>query len=875
MKTRYPLLRFLLFVFLLGLSCQAGGQTAIMEPQKHFGFKPGAARHLFDYAALMDYLEKVDQASPRVHMEQIGKSPMGKPIYVVFFSSPENIERLDQLKQMNRELALNDQLSEERRNQTIRDGKVFFVATLSMHSSEVGPSQAAPLIAHKLASTQNPDTLQWLNDVVYMMVPSHNPDGMDMIVNHYNKYKGTKYEGSSMPGVYHKYVGHNINRDFVTLSQEDNQAISRLFSHTWFPQVMVEKHQMGSTGPRYFVPPNHDPIAENIDAGLWNWIGLFGMNMIKDMTREGLEGVSQHYAFDNYWPGSTETCLWKNVISFLTECASVRLASPIYVEKNELRVRGKGLSEYKKSVNMPQPWEGGWWKLRDIAEYEVVSTLSAIKSCANHKEDILRFRNDLCKKEVQKGKSEPPYYYIFPRHQHDQSEMVELVNLLDRHGIERYTLQQSQGIEGRQFQKGDVVIPLAQPFRPFIKEVLEKQKFPVRRYTPGGEVIRPYDVASWSLPLHRGVDCYQIDVRSPDLEEALGKIEGTYTLMNEIPDTWETLVFPVKNNESYRVAFMAAKKGLDVRYTLGDIRANGDIMREGAFLIPYSRSEKDEAKKILDQLTVEPIVLDQPPAFDTRSLDIPRIGLIETHTHDMDAGWTRYLFDQYHIDYDVIHPGHIKGMDLQDYQVLIFPDNNKSVLLKGQYEQGSDYRMSSYPPEFVKGMGQEGLQKLMKYVDDGGHILAWGNSTDLFMGKQTIEREDGEKETFKLPVSNQAERIRADGLYCPGSFVRVKLNKQSIYNTGLPEEIGIFYRGDPVLQTSVPLFDMDRRVLGHFPEDDILISGYAEEEKAIAQAPALAWAQKGKGRIFMLSFQPQFRASTPVDYKLIFNSLLF
>jgi hypothetical protein len=670
-------------------------------------------------------------------------------------------------------------------------------------------------------------------------------------------------------------VGHNINRDFVTLSQKDNQAISRLFSHSWFPQVMVEKHQMGSTGPRYFVPPNHDPIAENIDAGLWNWIGLFGMNMIKDMTREGLEGVSQHYAFDNYWPGSTETSLWKNVISLLTECASVRLASPVYIEKNELRVRGKGLSEYKKSVNMPQPWEGGWWKLGDIMDYEVVSTLSAIKSCANHKNDILRFRNDLCKKEVEKGRSEPPYYYIFPRHQHDQSEMVALVNLLDRHGIERFTLQRAQVIEGRQFQQGDVVIPLAQPFRPFIKEVLEKQKFPVRRYTPGGEVIRPYDVASWSLPLHRGVACYQVDSRSSALEGALKKIEGTYTLMKGIPDTWEALVFPVKNNESYRVAFMAAQKGLDVQYTLGDIRANGEIIREGAFVIPHSRSDKDEAEKILNQLTVEPIVLSESPGWETSSLDIPRIGLIETHTHDMDAGWTRYLFDQYHIDYDVIHPEQISRLDLQDYQMLVFPDNNKSILLSGRYERGSYYRMSSYPPEFVKGMGQEGLQKLMKYVDDGGRILAWGNSTDLFMDKQTIEREDGEKETFRLPVSNQAEQVRADGFYCPGSFVRVKLNKQSIYNTGLPEEIGIFYRGDPVLQTSVPIFDMDRRVLGHFPEDDILMSGYAEKEKKIARAPALAWVKKGQGRIVMLSFQPQFRASTPVDYKLIFNSLLF
>ena len=130
-----------------------------------------------------------------------------------------------------------------------------------------------------------------------MMVPCHNPDGMDMIVEHYRKYKDTKYDGSSMPGVYHNYVGHDNNRDFVTLTQEDTKAIARIYNQDWFPQVMVEKHQMGSTGPRYFVPPPHDPIAENVDAGIWNWVGIFGSNIITDMTSAGLKGVSQHYLF--------------------------------------------------------------------------------------------------------------------------------------------------------------------------------------------------------------------------------------------------------------------------------------------------------------------------------------------------------------------------------------------------------------------------------------------------------------------------------------------------------------------------------------------------------------------------------------------------
>ncbi|MCK4890572.1 MAG: hypothetical protein KAS97_11625, partial [Candidatus Aminicenantes bacterium] len=330
-------------------------------------------------------------------------------------------------------------------------------------------------------------------------------------IHHYWKYKGKKYEGSYLPGVYHKYVGHDNNRDFVTLTQTDTKAIAGIYNLEWFPQVMVEKHQMGSNTSRYFVPPNHDPIAENIDAGIWNWAGIFGANMIKDMTKDGLAGVSQHYLFDDYWPGSTETCIWKNVIGFLTEAASVKYATPVYIEQNELRGYGKGLSEYEKSINMPLPWDGGWWRLSDIVKYEISSTYSILKTASNHRIDILRYRNEICRKEVDRGNNSAPYYYILPLTQHDQSEMVSLVNLLHEHGVDTYHLKSDVVFSGRKFNKGDVVVPLSQSFRPFIKEVMESQKYPVRHYTPGGKIIKPYDITSWSLPLHKGVKSFMID----------------------------------------------------------------------------------------------------------------------------------------------------------------------------------------------------------------------------------------------------------------------------------------------------------------------------------------------------------------------------
>mgnify|MGYP006273609017 CR=1 FL=1 len=859
----------------MGIYFVSFAQSHVEKPAEHFGYRPGTDRKLFDYNQLIGYLEKLEQASPRVRLQVIGESPMGRPMYVAFFSSPENINNLEELRKINRELALNPELTQQERAEYFQEGKVFFTATLSMHSSEVGPSQAAPLIAHRLATTGNPDTLRWLDDVVYMMVPCHNPDGMEMIVDHYRKYKGTKYEGSSMPGVYHKYVGHDNNRDFVTLTQEDNRAISRLFSQTWFPQVMVEKHQMGSTGPRYFVPPNHDPIAANIDAEVWNWIGLFGMNMIKDMTREDLAGISQHYAFDNYWPGSTETCIWKNVIGFLTECASAQHATPIYVEENELSVWGKGLSEYKKSINMPRPWEGGWWRLSDIVNYELVSTFSAIKTCANHRHDILAFRNDMCRQQVKKGESQPPYYYIMPREQHDPSELVDLVNLLKEHGVKRYQLKNEVELNDRLFKEGDVVIPLAQPFRPFIKEVLERQSYPVRHYTPGGKMIKPYDITSWSLPLHKGVTCYEMDQRSQRLENALTPIEGNYDLQAFVPREYEAMVLPFRRNESYRAAFTAHRLGMKVQYTRGSFRVKGDEVRDGAFVVRYSSGKRDKLEQLVDSLSVRPLILEEEPEFSLEKVDIPKIGLIETHQHDMDAGWTRYLFDQYDIDYDVIHPDQIKADDLGPYDVLVFPDNHKSVLLKGSYESESHYRMSSYPPQYTKGMGREGLKRLMAYVDAGGKIVSWGSSTELFMGKQTMEGEDGKEETFKLPVSNHAGDIKESGFYCPGSLVKVQLNKESVLTLGMPPATGVFYRGDPVFETSVPVFDMDRRVMAHFPEKEILMSGYAENEEAIAGEPAQVWVGKGAGELILFAFQPQFRASTPADYKLVFNSLLF
>jgi len=850
---------------------EAQPSTGIEAPEKHFSYKPGTDRMLLDYEELISYLQKLDAASSRLKMVEIGKSPLGRTMYIAFISAEENIKDLEKLKEINRKLALDPDLSESERETMFNQGKVFFLATLSMHSGEVGPSQAVPLIAYQLLTTDDHQILKWLDNVVYMMVPCHNPDGMDMVVRHYRKYKGTKYEGSSMPGVYHKYVGHDNNRDFVTLTQEDTKAIARIFNLDWFPQVMVEKHQMGSTGPRYFVPPAHDPIAENIDASIWNWTKIFGSNMITDMTEAGLAGVCHSYIFDDYWPGSTETCIWKSVIGMLTEMASIKYATPIFIEPNELKVYGKGLSEYKKSINMPLPWQGGWWRLSDMLEYEIASTMSILKTASTYRKEILKFRNDLCRNEVQNGRTKPPYYYILPIAQHDQSELVELVNLLREHGVTVQRLSKSTMLEDKSFNTGDIVVLLAQPFRAFIKEVMEKQEYPLRHYTPGGEIIKPYDITSWSLPLHKGVKAVEINTRSEKLESLLEELQTEFKIQKLYPQNFWAAAFCVNNNESFKIAFNALKLGLKVERLKQKVNLNEEVIPNGSFII-YNDSKLNT---LVNDLKVSPIILNESMKFGATPLNMPRIALVETYFHDMDAGWTRFVFDSYSIPFTVLSPGEFEKTDfVKNYDILIFPDVDKNILMEGKYKAKDQYYIADYPPEYTKGIGKEGIKNLMTFLDKGGIIISWGRSTNLFIGNLEIVHGKDDKEEFRLPVQEISQQIEKEGLYCPGSMMRTLLLEDHPLTLGMEKQIGVFFRGKPVFSTSIPSFDMDRRVIGKFPEKDILLSGYCEKEESVGNKTNLVWLKKGKGQLVLFGFNPQFRASTPVAFKLLFNALL-
>lgn len=870
----------------LALLC-AAGPAALPTPLQAFGFEPGADRSLFDYEQLITYLQALDAASDRVLLREVGKSPEGRPMYVLFVSAAENLARLDALRAINQRLALDPSIPPAERAQLVKDGRVFVMESLSMHSDEVGPSQALPTLAHELATTEDPAARARLAEVVLMIVPCHNPDGMDKVVRHYRQWKGTPYEGTSMPGLYHRYVGHDNNRDFVTLTQADTRVVARLYSTEWYPQVLVDKHQMGETGPRYFVPPSHDPIAENVDEALWSWNNALGMAMARDLGADGHTGVATHWAFDNYWPGSTETSLWKNVVSLLTEGASARLATPLWVEPTELEGNGNGLAEYRKGVNLPAPWAGGWWRLSDIVAYELSSSRALLRAAAQHREALLTLRNDLCRKAVALGQTTPPYHYVLPRRQHDPSALAAVVRLLGEHGVVVRRLGAPVQVGGRAFEAGDLVVPLAQPYRAFVKEVLELQRYPVRHFTAGGEVIKPYDITTWSLVAQSGLEAVALTTRSAELEAALrplgdpapgpaagptsGPTSGPAASPAAPEGTW-ALAFPSEANDSHRAAWAALAQGLEVSRLEAPLPLAGRTLSAGTFLV---RGAAGPLQALAASVAEPPVALAAAPERPPRRLKAPRVGVVETFFEHADSGWTRWLLDDYRIPFTLLRPADLATADLGTLDVLLFPSAEKDVLLKGQYKQDGELQVVDWPPEFRKGMGAKGIERLVAFLERGGAVVAWGDSVELFTEELKVKRAgEEEAEALQLPVRDVSEdRQKKKGLYVPGAWLKLLVRPDHPLTWGLAAEAGAFSRGQ-VLLTTPPRPDTDRRVLARWPQRDLLVSGYLEHEEAMADTPAVVWVRKGKGQLALMAFSPQGRASTPATYKLLLNGLL-
>jgi hypothetical protein len=817
-------------IYSLGLVClllapAAAAQTP-QPPSQFLGIPVGADRTLADYGQIARYFHYLAQNSARMQLENLGPTTDGHEFLLAAFSSPENLKNAARYRDIARQLAHPRGLTAAQIEGLVAQGKPIVLITCNIHSTEIASSQMALELAWSLATAADAATQARERDMIILLAPSLNPDGEVLVTDWYRKYLGTRYEGGSMPWIYNHYTGHDDNRDWYMLTQKETLAMTRAVYAEWYPQVWLDEHQMGTSGPRLFVPPYADPIAPSVSPLMWRGINRIGANMAWRLEQRGKAGVVDHYEFDAYYPGSVDSNPeFKNMFALIIEAASAAIATPLHLNPTDLRGGGKGLPDYTVASNFPHPWPGGTWSLRDIMDYERIATDAMLETVDLHPADFLGGVAAMAREQIAAG--DPNVYWRIPRAQRDPVAAARLAQVMAENAVRVLATPH------------EYLIPTAQAYGKYAQELLGIQHYPEVRAAAGDDILQPYDVTAWSLPLMMGVE-----IAKGAAPEAAGAHAFTAADFPAGGLTGAGAVYALgrDSNAAFKLVNAAQKAGLAVSTT-----------PDGTLLLPAAPG--------LDALARAAHVTLQAQAAmpgGAVALKRVRVGLYKPWTANMDEGWTRFVLDQYgfaprSLDNAAVQAGNLR----QSLDAIIIPDMSAGQLRNGQ-------AAAQMPAPYAGGIGAQGEAALRAFVAAGGTLITLGRASEWAM------------ESFRLPVSNALARVQPDQFSAPGSLLRVQLDTAAPVNFGMPREAAIFVDEPLAFATRPAPPEQKTTVLAEYPAraDEILLSGWMRGADLLTRRAAAVSLSQGAGRLVLFGFRVQNRAQTEGTFKMLFNAIL-
>jgi len=422
-----------------------------IRPSAALGFEPGTDSMLADWKQVSGYMNSLAQQSLYVRVDTLGRTTEGRPFLLMTITSPANQGRLADIKRAQGLLADPRHLTDTALQEIRNTQPAVILISNNIHSTEVASSQMGMLLAYRLATDAALRPL--LDSVVVLMIPSMNPDGLDTVVSWYRRYKGTRYEGGPLPWLYHKYIGHDNNRDWFMLTQVETRLVTRMLYKEWFPEIVYDVHQMGSNGVRLFVPPFQDPVNPNLDPAIVAGINLVGAQMAAALYDAGMTGIAHQQTYDLWWHGGfRSTPTRHNMIGILTEAASTRLGSPITLSLDSVRQPVRG-------VNYPEPWPGGTWHLGDIVRYELITSQALVRLAARDRVTVIDRFVAVGRRQVEAGLAGNPFAYVLPpaSEQRDPQAWATLANVLAAGGVELYRSADAFTADGRRYAAGSLV----------------------------------------------------------------------------------------------------------------------------------------------------------------------------------------------------------------------------------------------------------------------------------------------------------------------------------------------------------------------------------------------------------------------------------
>ncbi len=860
--------RLLGFALLAAIASGQSPRPAIPSPEQFFGFRIGSDRKVARYDKIVTYLQKVAAGSDRVRFRNLGPTTGGNPLIMLEISSPSTLRNLDHFKNLEQKLYFQGGApTAEQREQIFREGKAVVLITSNIHSTEIGSSQSAIELAYRLATEDSTVVRKILDNVIFLLAPSMNPDGQIMVTDWYNKYLGTPQEGTGPPFLYHSYAGHDNNRDMFLFSQKETQMMAQVLWHEWFPAIWLDQHQQGNAGARMFTMPAADPISPNVHPLIYRLNTIFGQMQAAALEAAGKDGIMHNSTYTSFWQGAMAwTGWWHNEVGLLTEAASARIATPVVQEfanadRPGIKVALIGPNPTSLSPELPlppprdvtprsdypRPWLGGTWGLRDIVDYELISAMALLESAADYRETLVRQIYDINLNTIDAGRKgaigfgekEPEYGVLIPvAGQQDQNEVIELVDKLRIAGVEVYRARQEFKVNGITWAAGSYIVPFTQVFARYAKDLLEVQRYPAALPSLGSTVDAPYDVSAWSLGMQFGVTTVFAREPLPDrLALDLVTTKTNYVLAAE------------KNGAMIRFPYSGAESAVVVNRLL---KSDARVSMVGAAVQVQATAQAWTSATRGFDVTIKNTAATTEYGTPLR---LPRVGLYQSWTSNIDEGWTRWIFERYEFPYATLHNTDIQAGGLRaKFDAIVLPDQTARSLIEGQSS-------ATVPAEYRGGLGDRGWLKLKEFVDLGGTLISLGDASNLLL------------ERMPLPVRELKRTVLLDQHDGPGTILNLQVDTTLPLGWGMAAETFGFYTNTPFFQLTDGFTSQKARVVARYPNMGVVASGWMRGEEFMLGRAAVVAVETNPGKVVLFGIRPQHRAQSHATLPLLFNSL--
>lgn len=845
-------------------------RAGVPSPKDVLGYHIGTEKKLTYVADQQRYFAALEKALPgRVKTEIIGKTEEGRDVMVLYVTSEANLKNLEVQHQNTRKLADPRGLSDAQVQQLIATTKPHYHISAGLHSQETNPVEAVTELAYRLAVSEEPYIKQIRDNVIVSITGATDVDGRDRYVDWYYAYKiDEKYEGGENYGdvpYWGKYVFHDNNRDI-------NYGVDSLRLHlnwylNWLPPVWHDLHEAQTLMYTFSGQP---PQNANLDPILYSELPFFATYEVNKMTGYGMPGV-WHFGFVDMWsPG---------YLGFAAANHNGMLRMYEIFNQGGANTKKATLSgaQTRREWFRPNPAPAGDvdWSIRNSINYAETGVLTALELTSKFPQMVVENYYKKSANAIKRGADKPPYAFVIPAGQHDQTQVDRVANLLRRQAIEVQRATAEIKVKEGTFPAGSYVIKMNQPYGPLAKTLIEKQNYPDASLTT-------YDDSAWSMGMASNIDIKTIEDKTI-LDAPASMLTADVTTAGTVAANGPVTI--VKHNGSLNLITLRYRlkdvpmKGAKAAFKVGDVE-----FPAGSLII---ESAADRVRAEVAALGLVATAVASAPGVETVNVDVPRVAMYTTWSSTEKPGWVRLAFDRFEIPYDLIHKDHVQAdANLRaKYDVIVMPhqgQNGKSIVYEQPklskplpYKKNDKFKslgMYAETDDVRGGMGLAGAAEFQKFVDGGGTLITMGVAS-YFPAE------------FGIAKGVDAQTT-APGFYAPGPYVNSEIlmaNHPTMFGYA-QKTLPVRYAGGPLLQAGPPAgfeqfagTSLERpQVIARFTGGEAgVLSGLMRGPDQIRNRPMVVDAPSGKGHVVMFANNPIYRWQTFGEHTMVFNAMMF